>query len=111
MNVQNGYKPPKNEYCTNTVNNSDYIITTEILRKSIKKLQDNKAPGNDLIIGYYKHLSFYDDELSSFCLTKHLMEELKYQNGLLKQKLHYDRKTKRQKTQKTTNQSHSKTLC
>ena len=32
----------------------------------MKKLQDNKSPGNDLITGYwYKHLSFYEQDLSS----------------------------------------------
>ena len=40
-------------------------IRTSILKTAIKRLQDNKSPGNDLIVSYwYKNLTFYRNELA-----------------------------------------------
>ena len=51
-------------YCNNfTV--TEYKIIRIILDKAIQKIQINKTPGNDLIIGYwYKHLTTYRDHLT-----------------------------------------------
>ena len=52
------------EYCNN-IQHEDYIINTDTLKTSINKLQDNKSPGNYLIVGYwYKNLTFYRKELT-----------------------------------------------
>ena len=42
----------------------DYNINVDTLQTAIKKLQDNKSPGKDLIVGYwYKSLTFYRNDL------------------------------------------------
>ena len=51
-------------YCRN-VTTTNYNIDRKILDKVIKKIQINKAPGCDLINGYwYKNLTSYQDQLS-----------------------------------------------
>ena len=40
-------------------------IITSILKTAIKRLQDNKSPGKDLIVGHwYKNLTFYRNDLA-----------------------------------------------
>ena len=54
----------KKTYCRN-VTVTNYNIDQKILDKVIKKIQINKAPGSDLINGYwYKNLTSYRDQLS-----------------------------------------------
>ncbi|XP_057310291.1 uncharacterized protein LOC130648267 [Hydractinia symbiolongicarpus] len=49
----------RQDYCTN-VRQNQYTIDGQILSKVVSKMQNGKAPGNDLIVGYwYKHLMFY----------------------------------------------------
>ena len=51
-------------YCRN-VRATNYNIDRKILDKVIKKIQINKAPGSDIINGYwYKNLTSYRDQLS-----------------------------------------------
>ena len=51
-------------YCKNVVN-TEYKIDLQILEKSINKIQINKAPGQDRIIGFwFKNLSSYRDILA-----------------------------------------------
>ena len=51
-------------YCRN-VTATNYNIDRKMLDKVIKKIQINKAPGSDLINGYwYKNLTSYRDQLS-----------------------------------------------
>ena len=49
----------KTNYCAN-VNQKDYEINLETLNKALSKIQNNKMPGRDMIIGFwYKKLQFY----------------------------------------------------
>ena len=52
-------------YCRN-VRATNYNIDRKMLDKVIKKIQINKAPGSDLINGYwYKNLTSHRDQLSA----------------------------------------------
>ena len=49
----------KTNYCVNA-NQKDYKINIETLQKALSKIQNNKSPGPDMIIGFwYKKLQFY----------------------------------------------------
>ena len=51
-------------YCRN-VRATNYNVDQKMLNKVIKKIQINKAPGSDLINGYwYKNVASYRDQLS-----------------------------------------------
>ena len=64
MIQQNGYSNFKKYYCRN-VTAANFDIDRKMLDKVIKKIQINKAPGSDLINGYwYKNLTSYRDQLS-----------------------------------------------
>ena len=53
----------KSEYCKNA-KQKQYRITSETIDKVLKKLQNGKAPGTDLIVGFwYKNLMFYKADL------------------------------------------------
>ena len=53
----------KSEYCKNAKQNQ-YKITSETIDKVLKKLQNCKAPGMDIIVGFcYKNLLFYKADL------------------------------------------------
>ena len=53
----------KIEYCVNAAQN-DYVINSKTLKEVILKLQNNKSPGSDGIIGYgFKNLNFYINDL------------------------------------------------
>ena len=53
----------KSEYCKNA-KQKQYRITSETIDKVLKKLQNDKAPGTDLIVGFwYKNLMFYKADL------------------------------------------------
>ena len=53
----------KSEYCKNA-KQKQYKITSETIDKVLKKLQNGKAPGTDLIVGFwYKNLMFYKADL------------------------------------------------
>ena len=53
----------KSEYCKNA-KKKQYRITSEAIDKVLKKLQNGKAPGTDLIVGlWYKNLMFYKADL------------------------------------------------
>ena len=52
------------EYCEK-IQPEDCNINTDTLQTTIKRLQDNKSPGNDLIVRYwYKNLTFYRNDLA-----------------------------------------------
>ena len=52
-------KELKTNYCAN-VNQNYYEINLETLNKALSKIQNNKTPGRDMIIGFwYKKLQFY----------------------------------------------------
>ena len=56
----------KTNYCAN-VNQKDYEIDLETLNKALSKIQSNKMPGRDMIIGFwYKKLQFYRPYMVSF---------------------------------------------
>ena len=56
----------ENEYCANIQPCKNSEITINSVNDAINKLQDNKSPGNDLIVGYwYKHLTFYRNDLAA----------------------------------------------
>ena len=60
------YELPQLEktYCNN-VTAAEYNVNGTILDKVIQKIQINKSPGNDRIIGdWYKHLTTYRDHLT-----------------------------------------------
>ena len=49
----------RQEYCNN-VQQTQYTINEETFGKVANKMQNDKSPCNDLIVGYwYKHLTFY----------------------------------------------------
>ena len=51
-------------YCRN-VTATNYNIDRKMMGKLIKKIEINKAPGSDLINGYwYKNLTSYQDQFS-----------------------------------------------
>ena len=53
----------KSEYCKNA-KQKQYRITSETIDKALKKLQNGKAPGTDLIVGFwYENLMFYKADL------------------------------------------------
>ena len=53
----------RGDYCRNT-QQSRYEISKFTMEEVLSKLQNNKAPGPDLIVGYwYKNLSFYRESL------------------------------------------------
>ena len=55
----------KTSYCAN-VEQKDYKINLETLKKALSKIQNNKSPGRDMIIGFwYKKLQFYRPYLMS----------------------------------------------
>ena len=57
------FKTLKSEYCKNA-KQKQYRITSETIDKVLKKLQNGKAPGTDLIVGlWYKNLMFYKADL------------------------------------------------
>ena len=52
------------EHC-DKIQPEDYNINSDTLQTAITKLQDNKSPGKDLIVGYwYKNLTFYRNNLA-----------------------------------------------
>ena len=54
----------ESEYC-NDIDTKEYNITIDIMSHTISKLQNSKAPGSYLIVGYwYKHLTFYRENLA-----------------------------------------------
>ena len=54
----------ENENC-DKIQSEDHNINTNILQKAIMRLQDNKSPDNNLIVGYwYKNLTFYRNDLA-----------------------------------------------
>ena len=56
----------QNEYCLNVIQDNNCSITIAMLEKAITRLQDNKSPGNDLIVvDWYKHFKFYVNELTT----------------------------------------------
>ena len=56
-------KQLKKEYCQ-TVTTKTYQITEDILETAVNKIQPNKAPGRDLIAGFwYKKIDFYKPTL------------------------------------------------
>ena len=63
-NVKTDYNAPwinilKTNYCAN-VKQKDYKINLETLKKALSKIQNNKSPGRDMIIGFwYKKFQFY----------------------------------------------------
>ena len=57
-------KQLKKEYCNN-VTTKTYQITEDILETAVNKIQPNKAPGWDLIAGFwYKNFDFYKPTLT-----------------------------------------------
>ena len=63
-------KQLKKEYCNNTATKTNQI-TEDILETAVKKIHPNKAPGQDLIAGFwYENFDFYKPALT--CLKKHL---------------------------------------
>ena len=57
-------KQLKKEYCNN-VTTKTYQITEDILETAVNKIQPNKAPGRDLIAGFwYKNFDFYKPTLT-----------------------------------------------
>ena len=51
------------QYCVNTTQ-KDYVINSKALKEILSKLQNNKSPGIDGIIGYwFKNLNFYINDL------------------------------------------------
>ena len=61
----------QNEYCSNVIQDNNCSITTAMLEKAITRLQDNKSPGNDLIVGYwYKHVKFYVNKFTTLFSNK-----------------------------------------
>ena len=56
-------KTLQTEYCVNATQ-KDYVINSKTLKEVISKLQNNKSPGIDGIIGYwFKNLNFYINDL------------------------------------------------
>ena len=56
-------KTLQTEYCVNATQR-DYVINSKTLKEVISKLQNNKSPGIDGIIGYwFKNLNFYINDL------------------------------------------------
>ena len=67
-------KSLQNEYCSYVIQDNNCSITIAMLEKAITRLQDNKSPGNDLIVGYwYKDLKFYINELILMGIMKFLI--------------------------------------
>ena len=53
----------RSEYCQDVIQ-KEYIINSNVLDNMINKLQNGKAPGKDMIVGYwYKYLQFYKNNL------------------------------------------------
>ena len=49
--------------CCDNIQPEDYNTNTDTLQIVIKSLQDNKSPGNDLIVRcWYKNLTFYRND-------------------------------------------------
>ena len=66
-------KQLKKEYCNNIATKT-YQITEDIIETAVKKIHPNKAPGQDLIAGFwYKNFDFYKPALT--CLKKRLKEK------------------------------------
>ena len=56
-------KTLQTEYCVNATQ-KDYVINSKTLKEVISKLQNNKSPSIDGIIGYwFKNLNFYINDL------------------------------------------------
>ena len=61
-------KQLKKEYCNNIATKT-YQITEDILETAVKKIHPNRAPGQDLIAGFwYENFDFYKPALT--CLKK-----------------------------------------
>ena len=74
-------KELKTNYCAN-VNQKNYKINIEALQKALSKIQNNKSPGPDMIIGFwYKKLQFYRPYMVS------LFQKRKVGNMIFQQKL------------------------
>ena len=76
----------ENEYCANTQLCENSEITINGVNDPISKLQDNKSPGNDLIVGYwYKHFMFYRNDLAAL-FNRTLNSVIEIPNWLAKAK-------------------------
>ena len=88
-NIKIGYNtngPWINELKTNccaNVNQKDYKINMETLKKVLSKSQNNKSPGRDMISGFwYKKLQFYLTQMMSL-FQKTLYREYDFPAGIV----------------------------
>ena len=68
----------KTKYCQGVIQR-EYIISSNVLGNMVNKLPNGKAPGNDMIFGYwYKYLQFYKNNLIEPYTKKLSMEIIVY---------------------------------